>query len=475
VVVALAIGQPRRARGEDSADFKVMQYHEDGNRINVFAPTFVMQKDLNHCITIKIDGLYNSISGATPTGAPMQFNQNSVLLPPPLATPSPAGGRGGTRSVTTTPGSGTPAGGNSGGDEDNDRDVAGRVLLIPQTSALTGNTAQILPAALTTWNSLTGATVISPPTPAPTPTPKPKPSPAAPSPAPSPTPAPPVTPPASKGILPTADFSDHRYSVNAELSAHLDSHTPSVQLSYSTENDYDSIGVSLKDAMDLNHKNTTIVGGVAYTLDTIRPANRTSVESKHSLDGVVGLSQVLDVRTLLAVNLTVGTVDGFLSDPYKVVELNGALASEHRPDKKNKQIVHVSLTRYIDSLDAGVEASYRYYMDSFGIRGNTAELMWHQKIGSSLIVRPLLRYYKQSAADFYSVRFTGNPEFYSSDYRVSEFESFGYGIKLVWLPADNLTFDISLERYDQRGKDGVTPEEIYPKANVAIVGMKLLF
>ena len=54
-VVLLAISLPRRARGEDLADFKVMYYMEDDNRIDVLSPTFQIQKDLSSTLTIKID------------------------------------------------------------------------------------------------------------------------------------------------------------------------------------------------------------------------------------------------------------------------------------------------------------------------------------------------------------------------------------------------------------------------------------
>ena len=82
-VVLLAISLPRRARGEDLTDFKVMYYMEDDNRIDVLSPTFQIQKDLSSSLTIKIDGIYNSISGATPTGAP-------ITLPAAPAAASPA-------------------------------------------------------------------------------------------------------------------------------------------------------------------------------------------------------------------------------------------------------------------------------------------------------------------------------------------------------------------------------------------------
>lgn len=497
VVMVLSLAVPRRTKGEEFADFKMLQYQEGDGRVRVLAPTFMIQKELGSRVTLKIDGIYNSITGATPTGAPMQYSGGAAFVTAP--TPAFTGGGQITRSPAieqTAPEVRMDQPVNDGGGEDDEDEVEiegrSRARVSKALSKASGSTAAV-PArkvGLTKWNSLSGATVKAPapaPTAAPAPAPAPVPvktpttvvsSPVSPSPVPAqvtPT-TPAISPaPAAQSTLPMAQVSDERYGINLELTGHFDRHTPSVQVSYSRENDYDSIGLSMKDAVDFNQKNTTLIGGVAYTLDTISPLGSDISESKSTFDGVVGITQVLDRRTLLAINLTLGRVDGYLSDPYKVVELNGDLALEKRPESKDKRIVHVALTRYIDMLDAGVEASYRYYSDSFGISGHTAELLWHQKVVPGLILRPLLRYYRQSAADFYAVRFSGEPEFYSSDYRLSEFESLGYGLKVIWFPSDDLSLDVSFERYNQRGMDGETPDQVYPHANVVIVGARLMF
>jgi hypothetical protein len=61
---------PRRASAEDYLDLKTMYYREEDDRIEVWAPTFLYQTEVSPTLSIRIDGIYNSISGATPTGAP---------------------------------------------------------------------------------------------------------------------------------------------------------------------------------------------------------------------------------------------------------------------------------------------------------------------------------------------------------------------------------------------------------------------
>ena len=422
-VAFLSVATPRRGQAEDYLESKVMYYLEDGDRIKVFSPVISYQAELSSTLSIKIDGIYNSISGATPTGAPPGSDGS-------------ASGSAGRNALTLKPGASPAA--------------------YPHYSGASPSPA---PA----------------PTPAPDPTPvyvpDPTPSPSSSAPAPSPEPAEEEVP--ASGKVPTSTFDDERYAGNVEVTKRINNHAVSGLLSYSTESDYDSLGLAVRDAVDFNQKNTTLLFGGAYTHDRVDPANGTPSGDKDLVDVMAGLTQVLDPRTLFTVNLTLGLADGLLSDPYKVVELNGDLVAESRPETKDKQIVMATLAHYFPSVAGSAEGSYRFYNDSFGIQAHTVQLAWYQKLGPNWIVRPLVRYYDQGAADFYGVRFSGSPDHYSSDYRVSALTALGYGLKVAWKPNARIQLDASVERYEQSGKDSETPEDVYPSATYVILGARL--
>lgn len=449
IVVALVLLPPRRSRGEESLDFKLMYYQEADDRIKVIAPTFKYRKDLPHELTIKIDGIYNSISGATPTGAP--YVPGSV---------SPGARAPGTRRpAATRPPSPSPSDDDDHDDSDEGEDE--HDYFAPRGSSRFNRPFQ--PKA--------GAT----PAPNPTPTPAPSSGGSGSGGGTARTPAP-AAAAAPAGQLPMAnDFSDERLGLNLELAKRLGRHTPAVLAAFSSESDYLSLSAALSDAIDFNKKNTTLLLGLGYTHDLIDPANGAPSETKDTLDAMVGVTQVLDPRTLFSAALTFSQVEGYLADPYKVVELNGQLVPERRPDNKDKQIAYLSLSRYFDAVRGAVEGSYRYYTDSFGIAAHTYSLAWHQKIGEQLILRPLVRLYNQSAADFYDVRFAGDPDYYSSDYRVSSLDAVGYDLKLIWQATPNFSVDIEYEFYRQQGADSITPDVVYPSANVVIVGLRWIF
>lgn len=455
IVFALTVLPPRRSHAEDSMDAKFMYYQEDKDRIKVLAPEISVQQETDTGWIIKLDGIYNSISGATPSGAPPKAPApvNYVRSAPTSTSSSP---------TPTTP-TVTTGGGN-------DRKPEG------EDDALLKRRSNF-PAAI--YSAVTAAT------PAPTPTPTPTPSGTTTS-----TPAPASTPassgsassttqqaaqPANSSRIPLADFEDTRWAFNIGLSKRVGDHTPGVQASYSQESDYLSTGLSLQDTIDFNKKNTILAVGGAYTHDSLTPANGRPSETKDSLDALLGISQVLTKTTVLTANLTVGQVSGFISDPYKLSEVNGQLVYENRPDSKTKEILYVGLQQFITPLDASIDLGLRYYTDSFGINAETVSLAWFQKVTPGFIISPIVRYYTQTAADFYDVRFSGTPEFYSSDYRVSDLTSISYGVKFIWMPTAKLTLDAGVERYEMSGNDGKTDPEMYPTALLFLVGAHVSF
>ena len=275
--------------------------------------------------------------------------------------------------------------------------------------------------------------------------------------------------------MPKANTSDHRYGLVLDLIKTWEQHTFDVQFAFSTESDYVSKGLALRDAIDFNQKNTTLLLGISANLDKVQGFYQPDAASKNSYEGMVGVTQLLDPQTFITANLTLGQSSGYLSDPYKVAELNGTLVPDKRPDSRNKQVVYLALNHFIEPADASAEVSYRYYHDSFGIMAHTVTFAWYQKLGADFILRPMVRYYQQGAANFYAERFTDAPEYYSADYRLSQLTALGYGLKLIWKPSQRLSFDVDFERYEQQGKDGVTSQDAYPSATILMVGATLWF
>ncbi len=279
------------------------------------------------------------------------------------------------------------------------------------------------------------------------------------------------------GQVPVVEIEDVRYAGTLGLTGKIADHSLRGGFSYSNESDYLSLGGSFTDTISLNSKNTELVLGFAYTHDTVGANGSNFSATKQSYDYIVGINQVLGPQTLLSVNLGLGWKRGFLSDPYKRALVDNQVYLEERPDHKFEQLLYAQLTQELIADRLSLEVSYRLGHNDHGSISHTASVALYQYLfDKKLVLRPSFRFYDQSAADYYDTSFTGNPDFYSSDYRVSAEQTFNLGFQVRWnVIKDRLGLDLGYERYISRGTDGKTSQSAYPDAHSITAGVHLQF
>lgn len=300
---------------------------------------------------------------------------------------------------------------------------------------------------------------------------------------------PPTTP---NGQVPLSNLTERRKAWNADLSHQFSRVNVSVGYANSRESDYVSNGWSLNTLTDFHQKNTTMLLGVAGTDDTVAIPFLRTEDKKRGYDLIAGVTQLLDPRTSVTANVGFGHVDGYLGDPYRVVQqrtevLPGIFLPldypENRPRDRDKWTLYLQANHSFADVGGAVEASYRFYHDTFGTDSHTVEVAWYQNLGSHFILRPMVRLYDQSAAEFYRVNlnnagFTPSQRaapagpFFSADYRLSALRSYDYGVKAIWTITPQWQIDGSVERYEMRGRDGVTSPSAYPTATIVAGGIK---
>lgn len=305
--------------------------------------------------------------------------------------------------------------------------------------------------------------------------------------------APPLS---GQSTVPKAIMHDMRNAGSLGAAFKISNQTLTPQFSYSQESDYESLGISLNDAIDFNEKNTTLTLGVSHNFDQVLPKEGESItttQNKGDTEGLAGITQLLGPATLFTADLTLGYASGYLSDPYKRVLFDNVpyipgqpytVWPENRPGHKFRQVAFFSLQHYFDKANGALEASYRFYHDDYGIYANTVSVQWNQKLGKYVTLSPLFRFYTQTAAYFYATHFPGDPDnqqtfplpnYYSSDYRLSALNSFTYGISLSVQVQEHLSLEVAYKRYVMRGTDGVTAADQYPTANVVSGGFTIWF
>ena len=245
---------------------------------------------------------------------------------------------------------------------------------------------------------------------------------------------------------------DSRRELSIAGSYYLENGTISASTGYSVEDDYRSRYYGLGGQTNFNQDLTTVSAGISYAADEIFPTdaelfNRVIKESKFSTSAFVSVSQIINQTSTFQTALSITEQSGFLSDPYKLRDV--------RPEQRTQLALSSSYRRFFVSTDAALHINYRFYHDDFGVSSHTLDSAWHQNIGNSLQLIPHLRYYSQSAADFYSN--VDNfllpvTQYQSSDYRLSSYGAISGGINLVttfgdWLISLNTERYIANEKY----------------------------
>jgi Protein of unknown function (DUF3570) len=266
--------------------------------------------------------------------------------------------------------------------------------------------------------------------------------------------------------------------------------TVSPQLSYSTESDYESLGLALDYQVQLNQKNTILNVSWSQNIDSVRDNTLVNWRSKDGSEILAGINQLLTPKSYIEADFTFGDEYGYLSDPYRgimaflnfpLLQLDpsdAALEPENRPSRRTKEIFYTRYTQFIDPLKSSIELSYRFYHDSYGIYGNTFEGDWHKNLGRHFVLSSGLRYYRQTAASFYYVilpDWDTRPDYYSADYRLSRLESFNLSVDLTCKIVKQFYLDLAYSRYIMVGLDGVTSQSAYPSANVFSIEGRIFF
>lgn len=248
----------------------------------------------------------------------------------------------------------------------------------------------------------------------------------------------------------------------------------------STEYDYQSISLSGGLSRDFNKKNTTLSIGGSFASDTVSPegdipipkasmaAKNTpqprdgSSETKEVFDLVFGVTQIIDARTLMQFNLAISQSDGYLNDPFKIVSVVDTTGRpvdyiyESRPDSRTKTSFYWD-TKHHFSWDDTLDISYRFMTDDWGIDSHTVDLHYRWNISERFYAEPHLRFYQQTAADFYrhSIQegeaVITNDEDLSADYRLAEFDATTVGLKIGYNVTNDSELNLRVESYEQKG------------------------
>ncbi len=206
----------------------------------------------------------------------------------------------------------------------------------------------------------------------------------------------------------------------------------SVSYIYSSENDYTANTASFDLSQDLFGDLTTVSFGYSQGWDDVRKRGDDAFsETANHRNYRFGLTQILTPRWIAGLNYEVITDEGYLNNPYRSVRYADPTSAqgysyqpEVYPRTRTSNAIAIN-ARYFLPYRAAAHGEYRYYTDTWGIDANTIEVGYTQPWRKQWIFEAGLRWYGQSAADFYSDLFprANAQNFLARDKELSTFTS----------------------------------------------------
>lgn len=309
-------------------------------------------------------------------------------------------------------------------------------------------------------------------------------------------------------------FKDTRGALNLNWSSPINSDWRySTGFNFSAEHDYFSAGLNGSITRYLNDKNTELTLGLAAASDSVKPeggvpkglgrvanpgkanfwpsfeaTRQGDSDSKTLTDVLLGVTQVINKRTIMQFNYSLSSSSGYLTDPYKLLSVidantgktavdgSGApiYAYEQRPDSRTKHAFFWQ-TKYMLERGDVIDGSYRFMTDDWGVTSHTIDLKYHWQLDHAYL-EPHLRYYLQSEADFYH-RYALSTDYdsatqtlklsdASADYRLGELTGTTIGLKYA-RQFNQQEFSVRAEYFLQsnsgdKGIGALANQELYP-------------
>mgnify|MGYP000190877559 CR=1 FL=1 len=261
----------------------------------------------------------------------------------------------------------------------------------------------------------------------------------------------------------------------------------------SVEGDYTSVGGSLALELDSEDRSITYTIGGSSSSDKVSrtseqtPAPLTQSNAgtmygaghKNSYDLLLGISRVLNRRTVGMLNFTYSQSLGYHTDPYKVLSvadendiplIDGA-TYENRPDSRERFIFYSKIKHELPKNGHHLGLSYRFHTDSWDLNSHTIEGTYGFPIFESHRLEPFARIYSQQAAKFYTktLAYDGAstweeasenfPNYASADIRLANMTSATLGAKFQYKTSKKGSIDLRLAYYYRDYKDAVVSND----------------
>jgi hypothetical protein len=215
-------------------------------------------------------------------------------------------------------------------------------------------------------------------------------------------------------------FSVKTHDRNGEFSAKLQGYLDQVSLIYPSE------------FIPKPTTTGTIITTASGTTLGEGESSRRNIPSspRNTFTASLAYSQMLNSRFQISLLGDVVAQNGYLGLPFhRVYFSNGKDTIEKLPSSRFKLPIGIRANYFIGD-NIILRTYYRYYIDNWGSKANTASLEIPYKITPFFSISPFYRYYNQSAAKYFAPfeAHSPNDAYYTSNYEYAKLQSSFYGV-----------------------------------------------
>ncbi|MDH4051187.1 MAG: DUF3570 domain-containing protein [Rubrivivax sp.] len=236
---------------------------------------------------------------------------------------------------------------------------------------------------------------------------------------------------ASIDVVTTASpFKETRNEVGLGLDYAVRDALVTASFSRSTEPDYTASSLGLDVAQDVFGGMTSVSMGFSRGRDDVgKVGDPGFADQATHWQYRVGATQVLTPTWLMSANLEAIADEGLLGSPYRAARVFGAAVPERLPRTRSSRALKLRAIGAVGEVSS-VRAEYRYYWDTWALRGHTVEFGGARRLGDGWLAEATLRLHSQNSALFYSDNATAETEYITRNRQLSAFRDWGVGAKL---------------------------------------------
>jgi len=255
---------------------------------------------------------------------------------------------------------------------------------------------------------------------------------------------------ASVDVLSTASaYTEERNEGQLGLEYLHDKTIMAFNLRQSDEDDYFAQSLSLNVSHDTFGDLTNLSMGFSYGDNDIkRNGDDVFEEESEQYRLRAGINQILTRNLTASLSIEAVADSGYLNNPYRTVRyIDNSIPSgvgyqaEIYPKTRNSFTAKLSTSYYLP-YRAALFLHYRYFSDSWEIKSSDVELGYRHPISDAFELELKLRYYQQSAANFYSDLFLYKDaqNYLARDKELSDFKNITIGVGITYSIPQSLSY-----------------------------------